>query len=167
MAYELIETIEVGAGGASSIEFTGIDQTGQDLVCLVSLRSNRTAQSDVLGVRLNGSSANRNYILLKGSGSAATSESGAEYRMGYINGGSSTSNTFSSGSIYISNYASSQNKSLSGDVVSENNGSEAYQSLVASSWSQTAAITSVRVQSYTGSDFVQHSTASLYKVTAD
>ena len=44
MGMQLIEHIEVGSGGAASIEFTGIDQTGQDLLLKVSSRN--SADSD-------------------------------------------------------------------------------------------------------------------------
>ena len=45
MAYTLIETITVGSGGASSIEFTGIPQeTGADLVVRLSARQSNQAQ---------------------------------------------------------------------------------------------------------------------------
>jgi hypothetical protein len=164
MGYQLIETVTVGSGGISSIEFTGIDQTGIDLVCLVSGRIDAPSPtSEEFELRFNNSSANFSGIVLRADGSGANSFSGTDIR---VSADGSTANTFGSTKIYISNYASSSAKSVSIDTVSENNATSAYQVLQATSWNDTSAITSVKLQVSTYS-FVEFSTASLYKITAD
>jgi hypothetical protein len=164
MGYQLIETIEVGSGGAASIEFTSIPQDGVSLVVLCSLRvTNNSGESRI---RLNNSTTGYSAILLYGDGSSAGSYSTSST---YIQLGdtqySATANTFASVQVTIPNYTSSSAKSTSSENVSENNGTLAYQNVVAGSWTGTAAIASLQILG--SSSFVQHSTASLYKVTAD
>ena len=167
MGMQLIETIEVGAGGASSIEFTGIPQDGVDLVCLISVRADNYT-SDFLYVQINGLTTGYNNIWLKGTGSAATSQtrnnvSGFEV---FYQGASTTANTFGSGSIYFSNYTSGVAKSASFDHVWEQNATAADAFLVAGRHATTSPITSVKIDGGS-TNFVQYSTASLYKITAD
>jgi hypothetical protein len=168
MAMTLVSTVTVGSGGASSIEFTGIAGTGKDLLLLTSLRTNRTELNDVVNVTFNDDTAS-NYAVrrLQGNGSSASSGNftAGFMRIEEINGNTSTSNTFSNGSLYIANYAVSAAKSTSGDVVTENNATTSWQTLSAQSWSGTAAITKISLVSGTSNSFVQHSTASLYLIS--
>jgi hypothetical protein len=73
-----------------------------------------------------------------------------------------TASSFSSGEIYIPNYAGSTNKSYSIDSVTEQNATGALAELIAGLWSQTAAITQITLSS---SNFQQYSTAYLYGVS--
>lgn len=169
MAYELIETYEVGSGGAASIEFTSIPQDGVDLLLLTSIRSNRTnSDLDNQYIIVNGSSPNPTTIALRGSGSAVASFSVSGYDTAAIVGASSTdsqtSNTFGNGSIYISNYTSASSHSFSSDSVSENNAATAYQYILAMTDGLSAAITSLELAPVSGTLFNQYSTASLYKI---
>ncbi len=98
--YVLLEKITVGAAGASIATFSGIPQTGYtDLVVKASVRTSRSANTDDLYLRFNGSSAsNYSYRDLTGSGSAAASSNGSGSNAQFlsrINAASSTSNTFS------------------------------------------------------------------------
>jgi len=161
-----VETIEVGAGGAASIEFTSIPQDGVDLQVVISARSTTTENQFV--IRFNNSSSGYSGKRLEGSGSAAFSEAG--YTAGILIYGltqsSWTANTFSNLSCTMSNYASSNYKSVSLDSVSENNATLSFAEINAALWSNTAAITSVKIAGISG-NLAQYSTASLYKITAD
>ena len=162
MAMTLVSTVTVGAGGAASIQFTSIPQTGKDLLLLTSLRLNSTLYSVLL--RFNGLSSGYAYRTLTGNGSAATSENNefGTSGIGVVrNLSDTTSNTFSNNAIYISNYASSSAKTISIDDVSENNATAALQKLTAAS-SNAPAISSLALDS---SGIVQHSTASLYIIS--
>lgn len=169
MGMQLIETIEVGSGGAASIEFTSIPQDGVDLLLVASLRSQRAAIVDDSQLKLNnvGSGDPYEQIELRGNGSSAASNaaSGNWFRFHGVNGASATTDTFSSHSLLISNYTSSDVKSMSYDVVSENNASTAYQYIEAAKANVTSAVTSIQLDE--SSVFEQHSTISLYKITAD
>jgi len=111
MSYELIETVEVGAGGAASIEFTSIPQDGTDLVVLLSGRT--TSGSNRADLELNGSTANFTRLRLTGNGSSVASGSHTNSIFQGVSRASDTANTFGNTSIYISNYTSSNAKSIS------------------------------------------------------
>ena len=170
MGYQLIETISVGAGGAASIEFTGIDQTGVDLQVVVSARTNSTGPLSNIKVTLNNDTgSNYSYKYLIGSGSAAQSGGGSFTGLLGITGTTqaTTANTFANSQIYIPNYSGASVKSVSAESVQENNGTNSYQHITAGSWNNTAAITSIILQVTTANNLVQYSSASLYKITAD
>jgi hypothetical protein len=162
---QLVQTVTVGSGGASSIEFTSIPQDGTDLVLVISGRITAAVADTDSGIRFNGQNLGTNRWLI-GNGSTATSSSPYSNAIGpvYVQGSTTTANTFSSSVYYISNYASNQNKSISFDNVTENNATAARQLIGAGSWASTNAITSISVDSG-GSSYVQHTTASLYKIT--
>ena len=86
--------------------------------------------------------------------------------VGDINGNSSTSNIFGNGSIYIPNYAGSNNKSVSTNVMVDNNATESSQYLLTGLWSDSSAITTIRLYSRNSHNFLQYSTAYLYGVTS-
>ena len=166
---QLIETIEVGAGGAASIEFTGIPQDGVDLKVILSGRAIYTGNyADAAGVRLNGSTTSFNYIRLFGTGAAvSTGAQPNEYLAGGLSTDSNTANTYGSIEVTISNYTSAAYKSVSSDGVSENNATNAWQWMAAGLWSNTSAVTSITLVTSSLTNFSQYSTASLYKITAD
>ena len=164
MGMTLIETIEVGSGGAASMEFTGIAGTGQDLVILWSLRC--TTSNATGSLTINGSDADRSWVILYGTGNGSGTNAYTSSNISAMQvENADTANTFSNGQLYISNYASSANKSMSVDSVTENNGTVAQSVLQAISWAQTAAITSLKLNARSG-NLAQYSTASLYMVTA-
>ena len=168
MGMQLIETIEVGAGGAASIEFTGIPQDGVDLVLKVSSRSTTTSTLSRFTIN-NDTTASYTPLNLRGNGSTVSSSSFAPLNNPFAFEQSTsayTANTFGNGEMYLSNYTSATNKSISHDLVSENNDTTAYQNLTATSYATTNAITSIQLFQTSG-DFAEYSTASLYKITAD
>jgi hypothetical protein len=171
MGYQLIETVTVGSGGAASIEFTGIPQDGVDLGLVLSGRANGSEAGSVMRMRIN-SDGGSNYTVVRlyGVGSGAYSDEITNnylYRGFYMPGTESTANTFGSLEIKISNYTSSTGKSISFDSVTENNASGAYQVIASGLWTGTSGVTSIMIEPNSVNDFVQYSTASLYKITAD
>jgi hypothetical protein len=166
--YEAIETVEVGSGGAADIEFTSIPGTYTDLVVKVSARS--TSSSGDCRIELN-SSGGTDYSgrLLYGNGTAAASASNSgqalmSWGAGAINRSTTTSNTFANTDVYIPNYTSSNNKSVSTDSVEENNATEAYSQLAASLWASSATVTSIKLTPSGSGNFVEYSTATLYGI---
>jgi hypothetical protein len=166
MAMTLVSTVTVGSGGAANIEFTGIAGTGKDLLVLVSGRLSTTNGN--LDLTLNNSATGYSWRYLRGSGSAVVSASGSAQSVFYteqaLPGTGESANTFSNTAFYFSNYTSSAAKSLSVDVVTENDATEAYQVLMAGAWSGTDAITSIKLAAPSGT-LVQYSTASLYIIS--
>jgi len=167
MGMQLIETVELDSA-ASSIEFTSIPQDGVDLLLKVSGRSDRAATSESMTLAFNGSTSDFSFINLRGQGSSVNTGSGTgSVQILMQNGDTSTASTFGNAQVYVSNYASSSAKSFSSDGVNEGNIVGTFQSLQANLWNNTAAITSVSVSPTFGTNWLQYSTASLYKITAD
>ena len=168
--YTLLETITVGAAGASSVTFNSIPQTGYtDLVVKMSTRTNRAGDFDYATIEFNNSAADFTLRLIEGDGGSAYSYTRGTFGVNLIgraDGATATANTFASAEIYIPNYTSANFKSISVDGAQENNQAGAYIDLVAGLWSQTAAITSLKITNGTGNSYVQHSTFSLYGVSA-
>ena len=164
--YTLIASSTVGSGGAANIEFTSIPSTYTDLLVKLSSRSNRGGGqvSDGIAIEFNGSSASLTMRYLDGSGSAAGSSTGTAIWTRTSASGA-TASTFGNAEYYIPNYAGSTNKSVSVDGVSENNATSAFAMLSAGLWSNTAAITSVKLISINAENFVQYSTAYLYGIS--
>ena len=166
MAYSLIEKIEIGAGGASSIEFTSIPQDAVDLLLVVSARSN--GGNSVGYAQFNSDTgSNYSYLYLYGSGSSVSSASASSQTemYGFANNWSSTSaSTFGNSSLYISNYTSSTAKAVFMNGATENNATLNRNWLVAPRYSGTSPISSIQLTLPTD-NFVQYSTASLYKIS--
>jgi hypothetical protein len=163
-----LQTVTVGAGGVSSITFSSIPQTYNDLIVKFSARGG-AAGSPRFDISFNGSTALSSGIRLTGNGSA-TSSSGIPNSpttgYGGTSGGNDTVSTFTNGEIYIPNYTSSNYKSYSVDNVGENNATAALAALVANLWSSTAAITSITLADGS-STLQQYSTFTLYGVYKD
>lgn len=167
MAMTLVSTVTVGAGGAASIEFTGIAGTGKDLLVLVNARAVNAAVANNLVVRFNSSTSSYDNRRLLGDGSSASSNSTSGGSGFFVSNSlpaaSATASTFGNAAIYVSNYAGSTSKSVSADGVSENNATEAYQTLLAGLWGNSAAITTVTISS--GANLAEFSSASLYIIS--
>lgn len=164
MSMTLIQTVTVGAGGAASIEFTGIPQDGTDLKLVVSSRDSGSFIERLLSMQINGDSSTYTSRLLRGDGSSVASVtfSAAAMRIAFITGNASTANTFGISEIYIPNYTATGNKSISAETVSENKATTAHQAITAGQWSGSGAVTSLQLLLTL---FMEHSTASLYKIT--
>ena len=159
-------TVTVGSGGASSIDFSSIPATYTDLLVKVSARSARTGYpADDIQIQFNGSTSSltsKTLRVLNDNSVVSTSETNIG---GFISDADQTANTFGSTEFYIPNYAGSTNKSVSIDSVTENNATaSANKVLTAGLWSNTAAITSIKLI-LSVSTFVQYSTATLYGIS--
>ena len=157
-----IASVTVGAGGAANIEFTSIPATYTDLCVKVSART--TSTDTPVKVEYNGVTTSYSWRRIFGSGSAASSLSGTDAYYFWIATSSQTSNTFGSGELYIPNYAGSTYKSISTESLNENNATAADMFITAALWSNTAAITSIKMTPYSG-NFAQYSTAVLYGIS--
>ncbi len=164
-----LQTVTVGAGGTSVINFTNIPQTYTDLVIKASVRSSDATTNDGANLYINGntSAALYSFRRLTGNGTAAASDSSsASFRFLNVDGNSATANTFGNLEMTIPNYTLSNQKSVSVDMVSENNATSSFQGLAAALWSRTDPITSIEINSG-GNTFLQYSTFTLYGVYKD
>lgn len=166
-----IASATVGAGGASSINFSSIPATYTDLVLKLSARGAANFNPRNLYLNFNSDTGNNYpFRFLYGNGSSAGSSNSSSEGftstawVGYISGNTSTASTFGNAEIYIPNYAGSKYKSLSSDSVTENNATAAYASLHAATWNSTSAITSIQLTCSNSENFAQYSTATLYGI---
>jgi hypothetical protein len=164
--YTLLETITVGAAGASSVTFNSIPQTGYtDLVLKVSGRINSTnpgwydANITFNGV---GTSYSGRYLYGNGSATVSGSESSITIR---CSSNAATASTFGNAEVYIPNYTSANYKSVSIDQVGENNATLGLDMITASLWSNTAAISSMTLTPITSTTWMQYSTFTLYGIS--
>jgi hypothetical protein len=171
--YFKIASVTVGSGGAASIDFTSIPATYTDLVVKYCARTNRASvQSDIYLQFNNNTSAVYSFRRIFGAGSGTgNSDSLTNNATGGLCGiaaaASATASTFGNSEIYIPNYLSSNAKSFSADGVGENNATSALMGLYAGLSTATAAITSIKLQCFNASSFVEHSTATLYGIKKD
>jgi hypothetical protein len=171
MAMTLVSTVTVGSGGALSIAWSNIPQTGKDLMVVMSARNNLSS-----GYRF------WNYVNFNTGGiyaytilttQAGTVSSQNQSLVGVTNSGwlghtpsdGATANTFGSMQLYIPNYANSVPKTYTTEMVTENNSTSSDIHLIAGSWNQTAAISAIDLRVWGSQLFVQNSTASLYIIS--
>ena len=160
-----IASVTVGSGGASSIDFTSIPSTYTDLVVKYSIRTTSANQIDYLKCEFNGSTTSYTERVLYGYGTTVGSASNSGSYDNIINGGANTASTFSNGEIYVPNYAGSNYKSFSSDSVAESNTtSNNMLMLAAELWSNTSAITSIKLSDLSSGTIAQYSTATLYGI---
>jgi hypothetical protein len=163
--YKKIASVTVTASTAAAIEFTSIPATYTDLLLLSSTRSSTGTVN--FRISFNGSTTGYTSKLLYGDGSSALSANNAvttaiDYS-NYANSSAETASTFSNNQVYIPNYAGSTNKSVSVDTVREHNATAALVGMTTGLWSNTSAITSIKIEGDSAS-YVQHSTATLYGI---
>ena len=164
--FELISSVTVGSGGASDITFSSIASTWTDLVVKASLRGNYGDTGGTATLQLNGSTTSYSWKALESSGSSAYSfgtGSGTSINNSGATNANNTANTFGNVEFYIPNAFGSNYKSVSVDGTGENNATLNYQALTAGLWSNTSAITSIKL-TVVAASLVQYSTAYLYGV---
>lgn len=169
---QVIEHIEVPSN-QTSITFTdgGAWAGYTDLLIKYSSRTTDGGGSELLRIQFNGSTTSYSARQLWGDGTNVNSNTYASAYNAIVavnqQGDGATANTFGNCDIYIPNFASSNNKSVSVDIVTENNATSAIQGLAAGLWSNTAAITSITLTTQFGTtDIKQYSSATLYGITA-
>ena len=166
--YTLISSVTVGSGGAATINFSSIPATYTDLVLKWSGRSTSnadpsTAPWDTAYLTINsGTSPTNKYVV--GTGSAVASGSDNYVYAGGAAGSNSTASTFGNTEIYLPNYTSANNKSISIDGVTENNATASVAWLIAGLITSSTAINSITLTLFNG-NFVQYSTAYLYGIS--
>jgi len=161
--YTLISSSTLSSTTAS-VTFSSIPQTYTDLVVQVSARNEEVDNGASLRVYYNSDTTNASGRELRAIGSTVASYTVNYPQAGYVAALNSTANTFGSGTIYIPNYTTSNNKSSSGDIgLPSTTFAENYSVISARLWSNTDAITSVTVAPGLNS-WVQYSSFYLYGI---
>ena len=165
--YTLISSTTLGSTTAS-VTFSSIPQTYTDLLLKISPRTTNTSFGETIRIRPNNSTANGSATILRGfsTGTSSYTYSNVLATNNSL-GDTATASIFASIDVYIPNYTSSNYKSFSSDAVSEiNNATNGRQDIIASLWSNTAAITSLVFDNDAGSpfSFTANSTFYLYGI---
>lgn len=170
-SFESIATQTVGAGGASSVEFTSIPGTYTHLQIRCIARADRAGNTyEGVAFQFNSDTAG-NYSAhnLSGDGSSATAEAAANasnMNAVLISAASAGASTFGAGVIDILDYANTNKyktiRTLGG---MDNNGSGIVR-FSSGSWRNTNAVTSIKMIATNGSNFVQYTTFALYGIKA-
>jgi hypothetical protein len=168
--YTLIQPVTVSSA-TTTITFSSIPQTYADLIISISGRSDFNAYYGGGSLRFNGDSTGAySFKRAYGDTTTAASDSGSgssEIKNWDVNGAPTTANIFGSTQIYIPNYTSSNYKSCSIDYSVQNNSSNGINGMVTGLWSNTSAITSISLLSFTFATyyFQQYTTAYLYGIS--
>ena len=113
------------SSSAASVTFSGIPATYTDLVLKCSVRNTVSGAGMNMKIEINGSTSSvYSETRLGGYNSTTFSDrtsNATESEVGYVNGDTSTADTFSSVEIYIPSYTASQNKPFSSISALEQN----------------------------------------------
>jgi hypothetical protein len=156
----LIASNTVGSGGAGTVVFSSIPSTYTDLAIKVS------AANSAMWLKFNTDTTTGNYsakVLRGDSAYGVSSVTNAIWGYYIFSGYSGATSVFSSFDIYIPNYASSNQKSVSIDSVAEGNSADEWSTLIAGLWNQTSAINQITFDGG-GGTFAQYSTFYLYGI---
>jgi hypothetical protein len=172
-SYESIASVDVGAGGSSTITFSSIPSTYTHLQIRLIGRTNRsTAAIDQMNIRFNSDSGS-NYITnhyIQGNGTsvfAGANTSGTlmtVYRL-TADGAPTLSGAFGTSVIDILDYANTNKnktlRALSGQDMNTVNGEVFF---VSAAWMSTTAVNSITITPNVGTLFNQYSSFALYGV---
>ena len=168
--YILLETIAL-TQSAASVTFDNLPTSGYtDLKIVISARNSAGGTSEGIFLQMNSVATGYSNRVVYGTGSAAASGNNSygitsKTYIGEIPTSGATANTFGSIDVYIPNYRSGNQKSISSDAVTENNATAALAALNASLVTSTDAITSLTFTPFS-SNFLAGSTFSLYGIAA-
>lgn len=166
---EPIATTLIGAGGATSIDFTNIPNTYKHLQIRWLARTNRATNPDYFNMRFNSdTSSSYSAHLLSGNGSTASASAYTTQAQIYLDGAATgagqTSGVFAVGVIDILDYSNVyKNKTTRHLLGYDNNGSGVVY-LSSGLWMNTAPISTVTLTSGSSSTIQQHTRISLYGI---
>ena len=165
--YSLISS-NVLTSTAASVTFSSIPSTYTDLVLRFSARNDIGATQRTVQIEFNGSAGTAYSITaMSGNGASASSNRLSAQASGFDSAGQVpsgyTASTFSNVELYIPSYLASNNKAFSITSTTENNSTTSYLFATAGLWSNTAAITQVKLTS-NADNFVSGSSFYLYGI---
>lgn len=171
-------TVEVGAGGASSIEFTNIPAIYKHLQVRMIGRDNRSAYFNSNVLQFNGDTTATNWAnhYLYGEGNTPSGGGGANAAFNRFHNhcASSLTNNFSAAILDILDYSNTSKYTTVRCIIGrDNNGNgspsadnQGFIMLSSGLWKNTSAVTSIKIAPENSASFVQYSQAALYGVRA-
>jgi hypothetical protein len=168
LAYESIATVSVGGGGQADITFSSIPSGFKHLQIRGIARTNRALTRDALKITVNGNTSDYAYHNLYGNGTSPTGAglaSQIDIVFNDIAGNTATASVFGAMVIDILDYAlTTKIKNIRGLGGSDNNGSGIVGLNSGAYYGNTNALTSIKLESYGGTAFVQYSQFALYGI---
>ena len=167
-SYDALATVTVPSGGASSITFSAIPQTGYKHLQVRAMAQVNSGSTSTGGIRFQfNSDTGSNYSLhrLYGTGSAVSADGYSSQTTAYAGtvSGSGSTNIFGASVIDILDYANTnKNKTIRTLGGADTNGAGIIM-FPSSAWYNTSAINTITVTSDSG-NFTQYSQFSLYGV---
>ena len=164
-SYESIATVDVGAGGQSTITFSSIPSTYTHLQIRFISRGSNTDNN--ISLRFNSDTSSNYYAhFLYGDGSSAVAaNSGATTTLiSYISQSSSSraANAFSSGVIDVLDYANTSKYKTMRSLSGRDDNSAGIFLLTSGLWMSTSAVSTITLT--TGANFNQYSSFALYGI---
>lgn len=164
--YEPIATTTLGSDTAS-VTLSSISGSYTDLILIAFMRSTRSATDDSFYMTLNGDTAgNYSATRLLGDGSSASSARNTNtgrFTFDIMAAGSTASGTYSPNIFHFNNYSNSTTYKT---VLYRGNNANGYVIAEVGLWRSTAAITSIKIEPYTGPNLASGSTFTLYGILA-
>lgn len=168
VTHSLIASNQVSSG-VSSVTFSSIPNTFTDLKLVISARTNRASDEDSVGIAFNDGQGATSWVLLFNNGPSLQAGTSTGFGYGSAFAGrvpatNATANQFSNLEMYIPNYSTSANKTLSTTGGFETNGANPYSTLFLNMRTLTAAISTILLVPGNGTQFVTNSSFYLYGI---
>ena len=168
-AYDSIATVNVGAGGASTITFSSIPSTYTHLQIRMIQRDNQASVAD--GARLTFNSdtgSNYAYHILRGDGSTAQAYSGASQTNILLTfdlaGNTAGANVFGAAVIDILDYANTNKYKTVRSLSGRDNNGDGGVALDSGLWQSTSAVNTINIFPQIGSSINEYSQFALYGI---
>jgi len=166
-----IQTVTVGSGGQSAIDFTEIPQVYKHLQIRAILRSTRSANSDGPAFRLGNGSVDTgaNYALhfIKGDGSAGSANSAADLSylgLGDFPAANRTSGVFGAFVLDILDYQNTSKFKTTRALNAYDSNSAGDLRFISGLWRSTSAINTIKFFPEIGPNFAEYSSFALYGI---
>ena len=160
-SYESIATVDVGAGGVSSVTFSSIPSTYTHLQIRL-FKKDGAASLSSLAIRLNSDSgSNYAYHRLYGNGTSTAAGSGTALSFGIIG---IQENQFGATIIDILDYTNTNKYTVTRSISGWDNNGSGWVGLWSSLWLNTSAVNTVTLLSAAGNGFTQYTNAALYGI---
>ena len=160
----LIQHYEASSSDVSSIVFSSIPSTYNDLYIVASLKTTTGTSGwyDILW-RPNGDTGNFGARMVYGSGTSVTNLQETSLNTRVSSAASTATSVFGSSTVYIADYTSTNPKSVIIDTISENNSSQAFQGVQSGLYSGTSGISSFTLVALSG-NIARYSSVTVYGV---
>ena len=162
----LIDSVTVGAGGASTVSFSSIPTTYQHLQLRVSVRCSATGSSVSPGIQLNGDTAsNYGQHYIDGNGTSATAGANtpsSNFMYLAATGSSAAANIFGVNVLDILDYANTNKYKTGRSLTGIDFNGSGFIDFSSHAWRSTAALSSILITAPSSGTFVQYSKFSLY-----